>query len=110
MAPPGLTALGAKGSVRDRLTPPGRVEGSRPRELYSIAALARYGALSGAIFYAAFGGENLYNRPAGAGNQASLASLEEMHSPFGGWRHHLPPTSWWDYGCLAMGPCLYRKA
>ena len=56
MAPPGLTALGAKGSVRDRLTPPGRVEGFRPRELYSIAALARYGALSGAIFYAAFGG------------------------------------------------------
>ena len=28
-----------------------------------------------------------YNRPAG----------EEMHLPFGGWRHHLPPTSWWDY-------------
>jgi len=28
MAPSGLTALGAKGSVRDRLTPPGRVEGS----------------------------------------------------------------------------------
>ena len=28
MAPPGLSALGAKGSVRDRLTPPGRVEGS----------------------------------------------------------------------------------
>ena len=49
MAPPGLTALGAKGSVRDRLTPPGRVEGSRPREVYSTAALARYGA---------FGGEN----------------------------------------------------
>ena len=23
------------------------------------------------------------------GKQASLASLEEMHSPFGGWRHHL---------------------
>ena len=58
MAPPGLTALGAKGSVRDRLTPPGRVEGSRPRELYSIAALARYGALEGASINAAFGGEN----------------------------------------------------
>ena len=29
------------------------------------------GALWGAIFYAAFGGENLHNRPAG----------EEMHSP-----------------------------
>ena len=28
MAPPGLTALGCQGSVRDRLTPPGRVEGS----------------------------------------------------------------------------------
>ena len=27
MAPPGLSALGAKGSVRDRLTPTGRVEG-----------------------------------------------------------------------------------
>ena len=26
--PPGLTALGCQGSVRDRLTPPGRVEGS----------------------------------------------------------------------------------
>ena len=33
MAPPGLTALDAKGSVRDRLTPPGRVEGFRPREV-----------------------------------------------------------------------------
>ena len=54
-------------------------------------------------------------------------------SPFSGWRHHLSAplgsmsldsqsptapcksislatTSWWDYGCLAMGPCLYRKA
>ena len=26
-----------------------------------------------------------YNRPAG----------EEMHSPFGGWRHHLPPAVRW---------------
>ena len=68
----GPLALGAKGSVRDRLTPPGRVEGFRPRELYSIAALARYGALSGAIFYTAFGGENLYNRPAGVGNAFPL--------------------------------------
>ena len=31
--PPGLTALGAKGSVRDRLTPPGRAPGFRPREV-----------------------------------------------------------------------------
>ena len=53
----GPLALGAKGSVRDRLTPPGRAPGFRPRELYSIAALARYGAFD-AIFYTAFGGEN----------------------------------------------------
>ncbi len=31
-------------------------------------------------------------------------------SPFGGWRHHLPPHKRWDYGCLAMEPCLFRKA
>ena len=34
-----------------------------------------------------------YNRPAGVGKQANLAPLEEMHSPFGGWRHHLSPAS-----------------
>ena len=67
----GPLALGAKVSVRDRLTPPGRVEGFRPRELYSTAALGRYGA-KGAIFYAAFGGENLYNRPAGVGSAFPL--------------------------------------
>ena len=27
--------------------------------------------------------------PSPVRKQASLASLEEMHSPFGGWRHHL---------------------
>ena len=48
----GPSALGAKGSVRDRLTPPGRVEGFRPREVYSIAALARYGAFGAIIIYA----------------------------------------------------------
>ena len=26
------------------------------------------------------------------GKQANLAPLEEMHSPFGGWRHHLSPS------------------
>ena len=82
MAPPGLSALGAKGSVRDRLTPPGQVEGSRPRELYSIAALARYGAF-GANFYTAFGGEN----------HTTALRASEMHPPFGGWRHHLSPAS-----------------
>ena len=33
----------------------------------------------GVLYAAAWGSENLYNRPAG----------EEMQSPFGGWRHHL---------------------
>ena len=92
MAPPGLMALGAKGSVRDRLTPPGRVEGFRPRELYSIAALARYGAF-GASINAAFGGEN---RTAGLRpkeNHTTALAGVEMHSPFGGWRHHLSPAS-----------------
>ena len=37
----------------------------------------------GVLYAAAWGSENLYNRPAG----------EEMHSPFGGWRHHLSPAS-----------------
>ena len=37
------------------------------------------------LYAAAWGSENLYNRPAG----------EEMHSPFGGWRHHLSPTVRW---------------
>ena len=64
-----------------------------------------YELIEGALLW-----KNLYNRPVGVGKQADLAPLEEMHSPFGGWRHHLPPTSWWDYGCLVMELCLYRKA
>ena len=50
MAPPGLTALGAKGSVRDRLTPPGRVEGFRPREVYSTAPLGRWAPFRAPFF------------------------------------------------------------
>ena len=40
----GPLALGPKGSIRDRLAPPGWVQGLRPRELYNTDALARYGA------------------------------------------------------------------
>ena len=79
----GPLALGAKGFVRDWLTPPGRAPGFRPRELYSTAALARHGALSGAIFYAAFGGENLNNRPAGVGNAIPLWWLAPPPFPVG---------------------------
>ena len=105
MAPPGLSALGAKGSVRDRLTPPGRIEGFRPRELYSIAALARYGALSGAIFYADFGGwRHHLPAPLGSVSLDSQSPTASCESSF------LATTSWWDYGYLAMEPCLYRKA
>ena len=48
-----------------------------------MAPLGRYDALSGAIFYAAFGGEN----------HTTALACEEMQSPFGGWRHHLSPAS-----------------
>ena len=41
--------LGPKGSIRDRLAPPGWVQGLRPRELYSTTALARYGAYGASI-------------------------------------------------------------
>ena len=48
MAPPGLTPLGAKGSVRDRLRLP---DGLRvpPRELYSIAPLGRWAPCGASI-------------------------------------------------------------
>ena len=83
MAPPGLTALGAKGSACDRLRLTG---GLRAFALGRYIVSLRWrgtAPFGGAIFYAAFGGENLYNRPAGV----------EMHSPFCGWRHHLSPAS-----------------
>ena len=78
----GPLALGAKGSVRDRLTPPGRAPGFRPRELYSIAALARYGAF-GAIFYAAFGGEN----------HTTALRASEMHPPLVAGATTFPPQA-----------------
>ena len=30
------------------------------------------------------------------GKQANRPAGEEMQSPFGGWRHHLPPAERWD--------------
>ena len=43
--------------------------------------------------------------------QAShILHIPFRHSPFGALRHHLPPAERWDYGCLAMEPCLCRKA
>ncbi len=44
MVPPGLTPLGAKGSVRDRLTPPGLFEGSAQGSYKASLPLGRYGA------------------------------------------------------------------
>ena len=42
------------------------------------------------------------------GKQANLAPLEEMHSPFGGWRHHLSPASG---GTITRAYCraIYEK-
>ena len=57
MAPPGLTALGAKGSVRDWLCLTGRLR-APPRVVMKYRCACEVGALGGAIFYAAFGGEN----------------------------------------------------
>ena len=44
----------------------------------------------------------------GVGKQANLAPLEEMHSPFGGWRHHLSPASG---GTITRAYCraIYEK-
>ena len=84
MAPPGLTALGAKGSIRDRLTPPGRVEGSALGR-YIVSLRWRGERPLGRNFYAAFGGEN----------HTTALTGEEMQSPFGGWRHHLSPAVRW---------------
>ncbi len=55
MAPPGLSALGAKGSVRDRLMPPGRVECSALGR-YIVPLRWRGERPFGRHFYAAFGG------------------------------------------------------
>ena len=43
--PPGLSPLGCQGSACERLRLTGRLRACRPRELYSIAPLGRYGAL-----------------------------------------------------------------
>ena len=77
----GPLALGAKGSVRDRLTPPGRVEGSRPRELYSIAALARYGAF--APFFIPPLAAKTIQPPCGRGNAFPLWWLAPPPCPVG---------------------------
>ena len=71
MAPPGLSALGAKGSACDRLRLTG---GLRAFALgrYIVPLRWKGGRPFGRHFYAAFGGENLYNRPAGVGNAFPL--------------------------------------
>ena len=66
MAPPGLTALGAKGSVRDRLTPPGRVEGSALGS-YEAPLRWRCGRPYGRHFLYRLWRRKPYNRPGGRG-------------------------------------------
>ena len=44
MEPPGLTPLGTKGSVRDRLPPPGLFEGFAQGSYKASLPLGRYGA------------------------------------------------------------------
>ena len=57
MAPPGLTALGAKGSACDRLRLTGRLRASAQGS-YEVSLRWRGRRPFGRIFYAAFGGEN----------------------------------------------------
>ena len=95
--PPGLSALGCQGSVRDRLTPPGRVE---------CSALGRYivplrwrGTSPSAPFFIPPLAAKTIQPPCGRENAIPLWWLAPP--PF--------PRKRWDYGCLAMEPCLCRK-
>ena len=58
------------------------------------------GLVQRGVLYAAAAAGKPYNRPDGRGNAFPL------------WWLAPPPstTSWWDYGYLAMEPCLCRKA
>ena len=86
----GPLALGPKGSIRDRLTPPGWVQGLRPRELYSTTALARYGAY-GAIIYR-LTAEELPRSGIQNGARRALTSPAERYyiTPEGGARRTSP--------------------
>ena len=82
MAPPGLTALGAKGSVRDRLTPPGRVEGSALGR-YIVSLRWRGGRPLGRQYKCRLWRRKPDNRPAGVGNAFPLWWLAPPPSPRG---------------------------
>ena len=99
MAPPGLTALGAKGSVRVRLTPPGRVECSAQGS-YIVSLRWRGGRPYGRQYKC-----RLWRRkPSQPGfrpwkNHTTALRAWEMLFPFGGWRHHLSPAVRGHYVC-----------
>ena len=120
MAPPGLTALGAKGSACDRLRLTG---GLRALALGSyIVSLRWRGTAPSAPFLYRLWRRKLHNRPAGVGNAFPLWWLAPPPCPVGSVSldsqsptapcesSSLATTSWWDYGCLAMEPCLCMKA
>ena len=93
MAPPGLTALGAKGSVRDRLTPPGRVEGSRPREVYSTAPLARWAPFRALFFMPPLAAKNFTTGLSPIGKPYNRPTGEEMHLPLVAGATTFPPQA-----------------
>ncbi len=90
MAPPGLTALGAKGSVRDRLTPPGRVEGSALGS-YEAPLRWRCGRPYGRHFLYRLWRRKPDDRASPEGKQANLALLEAMHPPLVAGATTFPP-------------------
>ena len=122
MAPPGLTALGAKGSVRDRLTPPGRVEGSALGR-YIVSLRWRGGRPLGRQYKCRLWRRKPDNRSAGVGNAFPLWWLAPppfrpagkrvtgFSVAYGSLRIQFPcHRKRGHYGCLAMELCLCRKA
>ena len=80
--PPGLTALGCQGSVRDRLTPPGRVEGSALGR-YEVPLRWRGGRPLGRHFLCRLWRRKPLQPPCGRGNAFPLWWLAPPPSPRG---------------------------
>ena len=130
MASIGPLALGAKGCV-ERLHPTGEtthydlcVAGapanhvrcaslrSRGRRLAVRTAMGNHiGAMPRTPFPASRDFPSRGNeRYEGKNSESYTSGTISAFSPFGGWRHHLSPRKRGHYGCLAMEPCLCRKA
>ena len=101
MAPPGLSALGAKGSVRDRLTPPGRVEGSALGSY--IVSLRWRGTAPSAPFFIPPLAVKTIQPPCGRGNATPLWWLAPPPSP------HFVVGLWvFSHGAMSLQESIER--